>query len=139
MAELSVLRGNTEAAGRRIRTARRDGSGDTRRSLDSATRQVRATLEAATKEFLSLNHPPGRLQQIRHIVYLIRREFVHDRQLGREVANALRDTSQAMHPLDNVFAPPLPLVQYWLSVAHRFLDALEPILAERNAAAEEGR
>ena len=74
------------------------------------------------------NRPP-----IRHLIHLIKREFRQDRKLALEVAHTLAETSAAMHPLDAIAAPPIELVRYWLSVARRFLEALDPILEEHSA------
>ena len=113
--------------------------GDTRRALDSVVRQIRSVLEQAGVLFL--DHKGYGRQQVgtRKIMRTIEREFTADRRLARQVAHTLGRTSTTMHSLDDLSAPPLELVRYWLDVARRFLDALEPILAERESAESTGR
>lgn len=104
--------------------------GDTRRALDSAVRQIRSVLEQAGAMFLEHKGYGRQQASIRKIMGVIRRDFTVDRQLGRQVAHTLGRTSTTMHSLDDLSAPPLELVRYWLDITHRFLDALESELSK---------
>lgn len=104
--------------------------GDTRRALDSAVRQIRSVLEQAGTLFLEHKGYGQQQAGIRKIMGVIRRDFTADRQLARQVAHTLGRTSTSMHSLDDLSAPPLELVRYWLNIANRFLDALELELSE---------
>lgn len=133
MAEQGTLHTRLDNAELRLESPAPDAPGDARRSRDSAVRQVRAVLEAAIADFLRTKGYHRDRPPIRHLIHLLKREFRQDRQLALEVAHTLAETSAAMHPLDAIAAPPIELVRYWLSVARRFLDALDPILAEHDA------
>lgn len=105
--------------------------GDTRRALDSAVRQIRSVLEQAGAMFLE-HKGYGQQANIRKIMGVIRRDFTADRQLARQVAHTLGRTSTTMHSLDDLSAPPLELVRYWLDITHRFLDALESEMSKND-------
>ena len=106
-------------------------AGDTRRALDSAVRQIRSVLEQAGAMFLE-HKGYGQHAGIRKIMGTIRRDFTADRQLAHQVAHTLGRTSTTMHSLDDLSAPPLDLVRYWLDITHRFLDALESEMSEND-------
>ena len=130
--ELTVAQGRIEDEARRV-------PGDTRRALDSAVRQIRSTLEQSGTLFLKHKGYGEQQAGIRKIMRTIERDFTADRQLARQVTHTLGRTSTTMHSLDDLSAPPLELVRYWLDIAHRFLDALEPLLAEQESAESTGR
>lgn len=128
MLDLAELYDSLDAAEQRIQSG---VPGDTRRSLDSAVRSIRSTLEEAAKEFLrGNNHPPPKLV-LRHIVSLLKREFRANRRLARQVANVLGETSGGIHTGDQLASPPVELVRSWLALARHFLDVLGPILSRR--------
>ena len=126
------MREKLELAQERIEREAHIMPGDTRRALDSAVRQIRSVLEQAGALFLE-HKGYGRQQAgIRKIMSIIRRDFTADRPLARQVAHTLGRTSTTMHSLDDLSAPPLELVRYWLDITHRFLDALESELSKSN-------
>lgn len=134
MDPITEMREELTLAQERIEDEARRVPGDTRRALDSAVRQIRSALEQSGTLFLKHKGYGEQQAGIRKIMRTIERDFTADRRLARQVAHTLGRTSTTMHSLDDLSAPPLELVRYWLEVARQFLDTLEPILAERESA-----
>lgn len=126
------MREDLELAKERVERAVHLMPGDTRRALDGAVRQIRSVLERAGALFLEHKGYGRQKVGIRKLMRTIERDFTADRQLARQVAHTLGRTSTTMHSLDDLSAPPLELVRYWLNIANRFLDALESELSKSN-------
>ena len=135
MAELTEFRQRLDVAVQRIESG---VPGDTRRSIESAVRQIRSVLEHASIEFLRGNgHPPPDLTIIKNLIHLVKHEFNPDRRLARKVAKTINEvSSRGSGSAENLSPPPVDLVRTWMEIAYSWLDALEPILMRRRQRAE---
>lgn len=104
-------------------------------SLRKATRKIRTVLENAIRDFLlgpgSPPPPPPKLHVIGNLKREIKREFRNDKLLALHVANTLSATSEEMKANENLDSPQTKRVEDWLKISYSFLDALDPIFAER--------
>lgn len=132
MADLSSLRDTLEQVERRINSPATDRPGAVRRAQTIAAGNIRDVLMEAVALFLSgLGHPPPKLDVIEAIVPLIKSKFTANVDLAESVGEALGGTSSWSHARAHSEILADTDVSLWLDVANRFVDALEPILAER--------
>ena len=126
MVDLTRLRKVVDAAERLIEDS---GQGDASTRAESAALRLRGALHKAATAFLERDgsHPPPPLTVLGNVQDLIEAEFTHDLDLARDVAKTLGRTSAPMHYQEGSL--PLPeIIRGWISIARRFLDALEALL-----------
>ena len=106
------------------------GLGDAGTRAERAAHRLRGVLLKAATAFLERDgsHPPPDLKVMGNVQDLIEAEFTYGGDLAREVVKALGRTSDPMHYREGL-APLHEIVRGWISVARRFLDALEPLLS----------
>ena len=133
MADLSSLRDTLKQVERRINSPATGAPGAVRRARALAAGNIRDVLMEAAALFLSgLGYRPSQINKIEAIVPLIKSKFtVDDDGLAESVGEALGDTSDWSHARAQTEILAETDVNLWLDVANRFVDALEPILAER--------
>ena len=132
MADLSYLRDTLGQIERRINSPTTGRPGAVRRALATAPGNIRDVLMEAAALFLSgLGYRPSQINKIEAVVPLIKSQFTVDDDLAKSVGEALGDTSDWSHPRAHTEILAETDINLWLDVANRFVDALEPILADR--------
>lgn len=105
--------------------------------LRNAALQIRKALEAAIRQFLAgVGPPPLRpknpknIKDLRRLV-TSRYEDKEKPRLAEEVASALGDASDPLHPDNQIGTMPTEHVRWCLDTARQFIDSIEPVLANR--------
>lgn len=132
MTELAMWRRKLAKADEWIQEV--EAGGGTRK-LRSAALQVRKVLEDAIKQFLAgVGPPPLRPKNpkdLKDLRRLVASRYEKNATLAQNVASALGNASDPLHPDNEVGTMSTAHVRWCLDTARQFVDSLEPILANR--------